>query len=113
MRQEPDTKADHPVEKCRQQSNDWQNFQRKDHLLDVVGVVDYQRRCSVNGFAKQVKNNQASKEHQRSEERRVGKECVSTCRSRWSPDHYTNNTTNKKSTARNHTNQHTHHKQTT
>src|SRR3546814_7734275 len=64
MRQEPDTKADHPVEKCRQQSNDWQNFQRKDHLLDVVGVVDYQRRCSVNGFAKQVKNNQASKEQQ-------------------------------------------------
>src|SRR3546814_4966182 len=24
---------------------------------------------------------------QRSEERRVGKECVSTCRSRWAPDH--------------------------
>src|SRR6056297_3836065 len=24
----------------------------------------------------------------RSEERRVGKECVSTCRSRWSPHHY-------------------------
>src|SRR3546814_20194293 len=24
---------------------------------------------------------------QRSEERRVGKECVSTCRARWSPDH--------------------------
>src|SRR3546814_20497147 len=24
----------------------------------------------------------------RSEERRVGHECVSTCRSRWSPDHY-------------------------
>src|SRR3546814_15959914 len=28
-----------------------------------------------------------SREH-RSEERRVGKECVSTCRSRWSPYHY-------------------------
>src|SRR3546814_14451685 len=28
----------------------------------------------------------------RSEERRVGKECVSTCRSRWSPDHYTKKT---------------------
>src|SRR3546814_12946309 len=27
---------------------------------------------------------------QRSEERRVGKECVSTCRSRWSPHHYKN-----------------------
>src|SRR3546814_3537916 len=26
-------------------------------------------------------------EHFRSEERRVGKECVSTCRSRWSPYH--------------------------
>src|SRR3546814_14665540 len=30
----------------------------------------------------------------RSDERRVGKECVSTCRSRWSPDHYKNNLTN-------------------
>src|SRR3546814_13718526 len=28
-------------------------------------------------------------EHKRSEERRVGQECVSTCRSRWSPDHET------------------------
>src|SRR3546814_18404580 len=33
----------------------------------------------------------------RSEERRVGKECVSTCRSRWSPYHYNKkiNTTHK------------------
>src|SRR3546814_20676944 len=32
----------------------------------------------------------------RSEERRVGKECVGKCRSRWSPDHYkqNNNTSN-------------------
>src|SRR3546814_2353455 len=29
----------------------------------------------------------ASRIEGRSEERRVGKECVSTCRSRWSPDH--------------------------
>src|SRR3546814_13897105 len=28
---------------------------------------------------------------ERSEERRVGKECVSTCRSRWSPYHYKKN----------------------
>src|SRR3546814_11567955 len=35
--------------------------------------------------------------HPRSEERRVGKECVSTCRSRWSPYHQKkkNNTRNK------------------
>src|SRR3546814_18573384 len=31
----------------------------------------------------------------RSEERRVGKECVSTCRSRWSPYHYKKTTTRK------------------
>src|SRR3546814_14829423 len=30
--------------------------------------------------------------HSRSEERRVGKECVSTCRSRWSPYHSKKNT---------------------
>src|SRR3546814_13489037 len=31
----------------------------------------------------------------RSEERRVGKECVSTCRYRWSTDHYKKNTINQ------------------
>src|SRR3546814_2244656 len=31
--------------------------------------------------------NEAAFTHTRSEERRVGKECVSTCRSRWSPYH--------------------------
>src|SRR3546814_13385952 len=30
---------------------------------------------------------QAFEGQKRSEERRVGKECVSTCRSRWSPEH--------------------------
>src|SRR3546814_14019059 len=38
-----------------------------------LGTVDYLRDTAL----------QAG----RSEERRVGKECVSTCRSRWSPDH--------------------------
>src|SRR3546814_18331318 len=33
---------------------------------------------------------------QRSEERRVGKECVSTCRSRWSPYHYKKNKSYKR-----------------
>src|SRR3546814_14259301 len=37
---------------------------------------------------------------ERSEERRVGKECVSTCRSRWSPYHY------KKKTNTTHGSQH-------
>src|SRR3546814_11686943 len=42
----------------------------------------------------------------RSEERRVGKECVSTCRSRWSPYHSkkkTKNTTHSVKTNKNHT----------
>src|SRR3546814_13878301 len=34
----------------------------------------------------------------RSEERRVGKECVSTCRSRWSTYHYTKTTLTKEHT---------------
>src|SRR3546814_3312142 len=38
------------------------------------GVSDQIRRCAPAGRT-------------RSEERRVGKECVSTCRSRWSPYH--------------------------
>src|SRR3546814_18107914 len=35
----------------------------------------------------------------RSEERRVGKECVSTCRSRWSPYHYKKNRYEKNQTS--------------
>src|SRR3546814_14658446 len=35
----------------------------------------------------------------RSEERRVGKECVSTCRSRWSPYHYKKKTLKQQHTA--------------
>src|SRR3546814_11340775 len=37
-------------------------------------------------------------QQERSEERRVGKECVSTCRSRWSPSHKKKNTTHKSET---------------
>src|SRR3546814_19222122 len=39
---------------------------------------------------REIKSNRR-KGHYRSEERRVGKECVSTCRSRWSPDHLNKN----------------------
>src|SRR3546814_14521554 len=37
----------------------------------------------------------------RSEERRVGKECVSTCRYRWSPYHYTTTAITRKRKVRN------------
>src|SRR3546814_568488 len=39
------------------------------------------------GIAPASDRNQRTALGQRSEERRVGKECVSTCRSRWSPYH--------------------------
>src|SRR3546814_13403206 len=38
------------------------------------------------------------KRGRRSEERRVGKECVSTCRSRWSPDHSKKKSKNTRTT---------------
>src|SRR3546814_20802574 len=39
-------------------------------------------------FASSSSSARSSGLTKRSEERRVGKECVSTCRSRWAPDHY-------------------------
>src|SRR3546814_20463814 len=43
------------------------------------------RRCRSFGFAA---GGESSMMTNRSEERRVGKECVTTCRFRWSPYHY-------------------------
>src|SRR3546814_13490113 len=61
----------------------------------VVGNLDVQARARV-----QLENERALFliEHHvdRSEERRVGKECVSTCRSRWSSETYKKNTSNTK-----------------
>src|SRR3546814_12900331 len=47
-------------------------------------VFDRFRDIVVSGVERMVKPD-AAIYHLRSEERRVGKECVSTCRSRWSP----------------------------
>src|SRR3546814_16876145 len=41
----------------------------------------------VGGVVRQPRYVYALQRQERSEERRVGKECVSTCRSRWSPYH--------------------------
>src|SRR3546814_19080814 len=41
----------------------------------------------INNQIKQLQNQATSLANERSEERRVGKECVSTCRSRWSQIH--------------------------
>src|SRR3546814_9455079 len=49
-----------------------EDFKRPDRI--VVGTTSEQARAVMTALY-------------RSEERRVGKECVSTCRSRWSPYH--------------------------
>src|SRR3546814_19434064 len=54
---------------------------------DRVRVIEFGNDSDeANGIAADI---QAKQGDARSEERRVGKECVSTCRSRWSPYHYT------------------------
>src|SRR3546814_4628579 len=47
----------------------------RDTTLAILAGFAHNRRVMIQGY------------HGRSEERRVGKECVSTCRSRWSPYH--------------------------
>src|SRR3546814_4408996 len=54
-------------------------------LLDVVAAA---HPVAVHAVEHDLPGAQAlGLDHPRSEERRVGKECVSTCRSRWSPYH--------------------------
>ena len=60
-----------------------------------VGIVNYVDHASLNQIVASVEErlDEVGREkgvtfdYARSEERRVGKECVSTCRSRWSPYH--------------------------
>src|SRR3546814_1572717 len=60
----------------------------KDALRNASAVLIYEE---VGGDAARPVSEPADRKHlvafSRSEERRVGKECVSTCRSRWSPYH--------------------------
>src|SRR3546814_11041505 len=52
-----------------------------------MAAVTYQKTSAVNMATRAP----CSLAETRSEERRVGKECVSTCRPRWSPYHYKKN----------------------
>src|SRR3546814_10994699 len=51
-------------------------------LTQLNGWIEQARR-----FEGKPMSAETARAMTRSEERRVGKECVSTCRSRWSPDH--------------------------
>src|SRR3546814_12471466 len=61
-----------------------------DPLIDAVPAIAGERvqrppRCQIDADAAAVARALQPIDRTRSEERRVGKECVSTCRSRWSP----------------------------
>src|SRR3546814_18764213 len=58
-------------------------------LMPIAVVVSPPRRTGPASAFYRASRRSSSEEVQqtRSEERRVGKECVSTCRSRWSPYH--------------------------
>src|SRR3546814_4970327 len=53
--------------------------------LREIGMADQRRRLDMAEIG--IERHGAQLACQRSEERRVGNECVSTCRSRWSPYH--------------------------
>src|SRR3546814_16533437 len=70
-------------------------FQRRGNLIYVRQLVDAVEHVGGLGnlllplfdHRQGVLHRREGLQERRSEERRVGKECVSTCRSRWSPDH--------------------------
>src|SRR3546814_14714366 len=69
----------------------------------MAGFPGFPRRGWWSGWGSNPRPSRCERDAlpaERSEERRVGKECVSTCRSRWSPYHYkkNNNTTEQKQT---------------
>src|SRR3546814_14784146 len=57
-----------------------------DTILDT-GLFDEEKAARHPLWAKELYGYASHQPETRSEERRVGKECVSTCRSRWSPYH--------------------------
>src|SRR3546814_3851301 len=59
----------------------------RDEQVPVVVPIDHQAAIGLDDIEEHVEVNRTSWIFTRSEERRVGKECVSTCRSRWSPYH--------------------------
>src|SRR3546814_11278715 len=72
----------HTVEKTR-----WE----EDYLASTAGVAITEARIEAIGAGMEPPASAIREGRWRSEERRVGKECVSTCRSRWSPYHYKKN----------------------
>src|SRR3546814_6052058 len=69
--------------------SDWSSDVCSSDLVDPVGAAFPVDPSGQQGCALRLLSDRALllRADYRSEERRVGKECVSTCRSRWSPYH--------------------------
>src|SRR3546814_18386423 len=69
-----------------------------DRVGQLVISLSEETRRDVFYVGKILRDQACCGRYRRSEERRVGKECVSTCRSRWSPYHYKKKKIQKSST---------------
>src|SRR3546814_2331922 len=54
---------------------------------EIAEVVEHRQDRGIITGTERAEAEAEHREQHRSEERRVGKECVSTCRTRWSPYH--------------------------
>src|SRR3546814_19754005 len=91
--------------------SDWSSDVCSSDLQKAFREIDRceRRLMDVDDEAAQLAYASALAEYaDRSEERRVGKECVSTCRSRWSPYHQQKNTQNQNSRESEYIQQHLH-----
>ena len=89
----PMSRVDAPVYSCFFQQSSFATYAiapaknvvrlRRDAPVEILGPLG----CGLQTGAGAVLNVMQSRPGQRSEERRVGKECASMCRSRWSPYH--------------------------
>src|SRR3546814_13009272 len=74
--------------------SDWSSDVCSSDLRDdrrLAGPGRNPRPRRARNVLERLRDGGADRGEPRSEERRVGKECVSTCRSRWSPYHYKKN----------------------
>src|SRR3546814_13568637 len=75
-------------QKCLGQGDPQRGARRRNAVvIGIVRIVQHHRSRSFVAVAEEQEA--AGTDVKRSEERRVGKECVSTCRSRWPHYHYT------------------------
>src|SRR3546814_18230672 len=71
--------------------SDWSADVCSSDLVVITHVMTRGASSSYDGWRQRLQQEDTMRLYDRSEERRVGTECVSTCRSRWSPYHYKKN----------------------